>query len=165
MASINQRTLKELFVEQQIYEELIDNNVNLVSGLATNYLNHYIEIFLLLEILPDMPECFEDIRLWRPISYCDHVMQSKLPSNEIVLRAYEAVDEKRKTQLASIAKRIDHGLQSFIARAGAALDCSDQDMLRTIRAESNRFLTPLIEEMTGVITPSGIKTSPFVDHF
>ena len=35
-------------------------NINPRTGLATDYLNHFNEAIMLLEMIPDMPECAED---------------------------------------------------------------------------------------------------------
>lgn len=163
MAQINHQTLKDLAADQRVYQTLVDNNVNLVSGLATNYLNHYIEILLLLEILPDMPDCFEDIRNWKPMSYPAHVRQSGLPNNEIVLKAYEIVDKNRREQLAMVAQEADRGLEGLIMRAGTAVDKNDPELLHTVASQAKEFLSPLIERMTGLITPSALSTKPFIE--
>ena len=47
-------------------------NINPRTGLATDYLNHFNEAIMLLEMIPDMPECFEDFLGWQPLSYAEH---------------------------------------------------------------------------------------------
>ncbi|WP_213030289.1 hypothetical protein, partial [Acinetobacter baumannii] len=44
-------------------------NINPRTGLATDYLNHFNEAIMLLEMVPDMPECAEDFLAWTPLSY------------------------------------------------------------------------------------------------
>ena len=44
-------------------------NINPRTGLATDYLNHFNEAIMLLEMIPDMPECAEDFLTWHPLSY------------------------------------------------------------------------------------------------
>ena len=44
-------------------------NINPRTGLATDYLNHFNEAVMLLEMIPDMPECAEDFLGWQPLSY------------------------------------------------------------------------------------------------
>src|SRR5713226_3249565 len=39
-------------------------NINPRTGLATDYLNHFNEAIMLLEMVPDMPECAEDFLTW-----------------------------------------------------------------------------------------------------
>src|SRR5262245_28249336 len=47
---------------------LRDANINPRTGLATDYLNHFNEAIMLLEMIPDMPECADDFLEWRPLS-------------------------------------------------------------------------------------------------
>ena len=53
-------------------EQLRAANINPRSGLATDYLNHFNEAIMLLEMVPDMPECAEDFLTWTPLSYAEH---------------------------------------------------------------------------------------------
>ena len=165
MMQPNNENLKDLISDQKVHQTLIDNNVNLVSGLATNYLNHYIEILLLIEMLPDMRECFEDIRTWKPMSYCEYAACSQLPNSELVLKVYDSVDAERRRNLDAIAHEADTALMSFINRAGTALDLNDTNLLKEIALEAKEYLTPTIERMTGVITPNAKTTTPFVCNF
>ena len=48
--------------------ELRAANINPRTGLATDYLNHFNEAIMLLEMIPDMPDCAEDFLTWRPLS-------------------------------------------------------------------------------------------------
>ena len=57
--------------------ELRAANINPRTGLATDYLNHFNEAIMLLEMIPDMPECAEDFLGWRPLSYREHFMASQ----------------------------------------------------------------------------------------
>jgi hypothetical protein len=43
-------------------------NINPRTGLATDYLNHFNEAIMLLEMIPDMPECVEEFLGWQPRS-------------------------------------------------------------------------------------------------
>jgi hypothetical protein len=49
-------------------ERLRVANINPRTGLATDYLNHFNEAVMLLEMVPDMPECAEDFLTWSPLS-------------------------------------------------------------------------------------------------
>ena len=56
--------------------ELKAANINPQTGLATDYLNHFNEAIMLLELIPDMPECAEDFLAWSPLSYAEHFTAS-----------------------------------------------------------------------------------------
>ena len=51
---------------------LADANINPLTGLATDYLNHFNEAIMLLEMLSSCPECRDDFLVWRPMSYREH---------------------------------------------------------------------------------------------
>src|SRR6187401_1474712 len=67
-------------------------NINPRTGLATDYLNHFNEAIMLLEMIPAMPECTDDFLLWEPLSYPEHFLQSGFKGRDLAIAAYEAAD-------------------------------------------------------------------------
>src|SRR3954453_428682 len=67
-------------------------NINPRTGLATDYLNHFNEAIMLLEMIPDMPDCFEDFLGWKPLSYREHFTASNFKARDLAIAAYEAAD-------------------------------------------------------------------------
>mgnify|MGYP001277326055 FL=1 len=65
-------------------------NINPVTGLATDYLNHFNEVVMLMEMLPDMPDCAEDVLDWQPLDYCGHFRQSAFKDKDLAILAYAA---------------------------------------------------------------------------
>ncbi|WP_374763958.1 hypothetical protein [Yunchengibacter salinarum] len=71
-------------------------NINPKSFLATDYLNHYNEIAMLLEMVPDMPELAEDAFGWQPKSYVQHFRDSGFAAKELAEDAFNlAPDDVR----------------------------------------------------------------------
>ncbi len=68
--------------------QLLQANINPESFLATDYLNHFNEIVMLLEMVPDMPELFEDVADWQPKTYNQHFMDSGFQAKELAIKAY-----------------------------------------------------------------------------
>ena len=72
--------------DAQRYQELCaraaGSNVNDVSLLATDYLNHINEVIMLLEIVPDAPECLEDCKAWQPLEYTEHFKNSGIADDQ-----------------------------------------------------------------------------------
>jgi len=64
-------------------------NINPVTGLSTDYLNHFSEALMVLEMVRDMPECVEDLRAWTPKTYAEHFAQSRLANRDAVIQTYE----------------------------------------------------------------------------
>src|SRR6267154_5930424 len=72
--------------------ELKAANINPQTGLATDYLNHFNEAIMLLEMIPDMPECSEDFLQWSPLSYAEHFTASNFKARDLAISAYESAD-------------------------------------------------------------------------
>ncbi|GLK76199.1 hypothetical protein GCM10008171_14530 [Methylopila jiangsuensis] len=75
-------------------EEMIQANVDPDTGLATDYLNHFNEMIMLLELLGDMPELVDDVLDWAPLSYRAHFERSALSGRHVAIAAYEAADPR-----------------------------------------------------------------------
>jgi len=83
--------------------ELTDANINPQTGLATDYLNHFNEAIMLLEMVGDCPDCLADIRRWRPVSYSEHFLQSGFNGRDLAIAAYASADPAARACLDNLA--------------------------------------------------------------
>jgi hypothetical protein len=63
-------------------------NINQETLLATDYLNHFNEIVMLIDLVPMMPECIEDAKAWGPKSYEQHFRDSVFADKDLAILAY-----------------------------------------------------------------------------
>lgn len=70
-------------------EQLEHANINPVTKLATDYLNHFNEVIMLIDMLAMMPECCEDVLQWAPKSYPDHFEDSGFAERDLAILAYD----------------------------------------------------------------------------
>jgi hypothetical protein len=82
-------------------------NINQNTLLATDYLNHFNEIIMLLEMLPSMPECYGDAVGWRPKSYTDHFRDSGFSDAELAILAYENAPENYRQAFDATIEQMD----------------------------------------------------------
>src|SRR5260221_14603137 len=106
-------------------------NINPRTGLATDYLNHFNEAIMLLEMVPDMPECAEDFLGWQPLSYRDHFTASNFRARDLAIEAYESADERIRAEF----DKITSAMTSILAAVGAAMREAQQDKTRARLAE------------------------------
>jgi hypothetical protein len=92
--------------------QLARANINPVTGLATDYLNHFNEAIMLLEMLESCPECVEDFRAWRPMSYREHFTQPHYKHRSIAIDAYENADPTARHYLDMLADAMTDVLQA-----------------------------------------------------
>ena len=76
-------------------------NINPATGLSTDYLNHFSEALMALEMVRDMPECIEDLRAWTPKTYAEHFAGSRLSNRDAIIRMYQV----RRAGIAADARR------------------------------------------------------------
>ena len=123
-------------------------NINPRTGLATDYLNHFNEAVMLLEMIPDMPECSEDFLAWCPLSYCEHFMASNFKARDLAISAYEAADPEIRTEF----EQITDTMTSILSAVGAAMREANKDTTRAKLAEQAiGWLKPLVSAAGGVI--------------
>ena len=123
-------------------------NINPRTGLATDYLNHFNEAVMLLEMVPDMPECAEDFLGWQPLSYAEHFTASNFKARDLAISAYESADAGIRTAFDNIT----NAMTSILTAVGVAMQEAQQDKTRAILAEqATGWVKPLVMKAGGVI--------------
>src|SRR3546814_8302628 len=86
------------------YRRLVrGTNINATSLLATDYLNHFNEVVMVLELVPDMPEIIEEAAAWQPVTYIQHFAASILSDRELAIRSEEHTSELQSLMRTSYA--------------------------------------------------------------
>jgi 2,3-bisphosphoglycerate-dependent phosphoglycerate mutase len=89
---------------------LASANIHPSTGLATDFLNHFNEPAMLLQMLADMPDMAEDVLAWTPISYAEHFIRSNFSERDLAIRAY---DEAAAPVRAAFDRRLPSGGRAF----------------------------------------------------
>ena len=123
-------------------------NINPRTGLATDYLNHFNEAIMLLEMIPDMPECAEDFLAWHPLSYREHFMASHFKTRDLAIEAYESADSAIRTEFDNITTT----MTSILTAVSAAMREVNQDKTRaTLAEQATGWVKPLVALAGGII--------------
>ena len=126
-------------------------NINPRTGLATDYLNHFNEAIMLLEMIPDMPECAEDFLGWQPLSYCEHFTASNFKARELAIEAYDSADAGIRAEFENITT----AMTSILTAVGAAMRQAKQDKTRaTLAGQATGWVKPLVMLAGGIINGS-----------
>jgi len=123
-------------------------NINPRTGLATDYLNHFNEAIMLLEMIPDMPECATDFLQWRPLSYAEHFIASNFRARDLAIEAYESADPELRAEF-------DHMTQmmtNILTAVGQAMREVCQDSTRAkLAVQAIGWLRELVAATGGII--------------
>src|ERR1041384_91096 len=127
---------------------LAQANINPRTGLATDYLNHFNEAIMLLEMLSACPDCIEDFMAWRPMSYREHFKASRFKARDAAIAAYEAADPATRDGLDALAGTMPAMLEATRAAMKAGLP---QDAAAALAGHAAAWLRPLIARAGAVI--------------
>jgi hypothetical protein len=132
--------------------ELRAANINPRTGLATDYLNHFNEAIMLLEMVPDMPECAEDFLEWQPLSYREHFTASNFKARDLAIAAYEAADTTVRAEF----DKLTSAMTSILMAVSAAMREAQQDKTRaTLAEQATGWVKPLVTLAGGIINGRG----------
>ena len=112
-------TVRTLDSQDHLRALVADTNVNNDTFLATDYLNHFNEIVMLLEMVPDMPDILEEAKEWQPKSYPQHFLDSGLSDSEITVEAYENAPSEFREPFDETITRMN----------AVVIKCSDRDLI------------------------------------
>jgi hypothetical protein len=127
-------------------------NINPQTGLASDYLNHFNEAIMLLEMIPDIPDCAADFLSWQPLTYREHFMASHFKARDLAIEAYEqaAPDIRAKFD------KLTATMTSILTAVASAMQQARQDKTRAALAtEASGWVRPLVARAGGIINGRG----------
>jgi hypothetical protein len=128
------------------HARLIEANINPVTGLATDYLNHFNEAIMMLELAAQMPESVDDFCAWRPVSYCEHFAASRFRERDLAIAAYGQADPALRRRLDELAD----GMNAILLATAAAMRAEPQ-ALGALAQDALTRLRPLVARAGAVI--------------
>ena len=123
-------------------------NINPRTGLATDYLNHFNEAIMLLEMIPDMPDCATEFLEWRPLSYAQHFIASNFKARDLAIEAYESADPELRAEFDHMTET----MTNILTAVGQAMREVNQDSTRTkLALQAISWLKELVAATGGII--------------
>jgi hypothetical protein len=132
--------------------ELRAANINPRTGLATDYLNHFNEAVMLLEMIPDMPACAEDFLVWQPLSYAEHFTASNFKARDLAIATYNAADARIRAEFDGVTS----AMTSILTAVSSAMRKATQNKTRArLAEEATGWVKPLVTQAGGIINGVG----------
>lgn len=130
-------------------------NINPQSGLATDYLNHFNEAIMLLEMIPDMPDCVEDVLNWRPLTYREHFMASNFKARELAIAAYENAAPDIRAEFDKVTTTMTSVLTAVVS---AMQDVRRHETRAALATQAVNWIKPMVIRAGGIINGQGGQT-------
>lgn len=157
---MNQIQKIEPATEDRWADRLQGTNINPVTLLATDYLNHFNEVIMLIEMVADMPDMIEDVLAWAPKTYPQHFADSGFKDKELAIEAYEAAPEDLKAQFDALVACLDGNISKTQQRLTAVdPEAPDETLGEEIRVSVDKFHR-LVEMISSVVNGGTVKSTP-----
>lgn len=151
LSGISEEELADFLAYQ---EKVRDTNINEQTLLATDYLNHFNEIVMILEMVPDMPEILEEAKEWLPKSYQEHLLDSTFSDKELAAEAYNHVPNKFRAPFEQTVSQIDALIATTIDRLETDIAGGDMNLVRENATALSRVIQRLMDVASGIINGS-----------
>jgi hypothetical protein len=132
---------------------LAEVNINPSTGLASDYLNHFNEAIMLLEMLSSCPDCLDDFLDWQPMSYREHFEASRVKGRSLAIAAYDAADPSLRDCLDNLA-----GTMTAVLEASRAAMSSEEppQSMAAVADRAAALLRPLVARAGAVINGENV---------
>ncbi|MDR3375116.1 MAG: hypothetical protein P4L98_15415 [Ancalomicrobiaceae bacterium] len=129
---------------------LADANINPATRLATDYLNHFNNVVMLLDLISSMPECAEEVLGWQPLDYVAYFAHSHFRHRDLAVLAYREAEPGLRGRFEAMVTDLNAAMLTAqdMLRGHDPLDPETDFHLREL---VERQLKPLIAETGGLI--------------
>lgn len=126
-------------------------NINPQTLLATDYLNHFNEIVMLLDMVADMPDLLEECKAWAPKSYQDHFRDSAFRDKDLAVEAYDHVPARFRQPFEETVAHMNDLVAQSIHRLDDALALGDAELVRVRAHAASQAVQRLMDVASAVI--------------
>lgn len=126
-------------------------NINQQTLLATDYLNHFNEITMLIEMIPDMPEMLEEAQAWAPKSYQDHFREAGFSDAGLAVEAYDHVPDKYRRPFERTVTQLNQLILASVGYLEVALQGADPDAVRQMAKTMSKAIQKVQDVASGII--------------
>ncbi len=139
-------------------KKVADENINSQTLLATDYINHFNEVHMLIDMLPSMPECIEDIREWVPKSYQEHFADSVFAAKDLAIEAYTYSPDEYRLPFEQTVNQMDGLVLNTIIQVEQDIADGTSGGLQKIVDDYSPQMIALIEQCSSIINGEKLMT-------
>lgn len=130
---------------------LAGTNISAQTFLATDYLNHFNEVVMLMGMLADMPEMFEDIQAWAPKTYAEHFRDSTFSDRDLAIEAYGAAPARYRQPFDATIAQLNDAIGRAVVLLRPAIEANETERIAVVAGNATLVLQKLIDVASGII--------------
>ena len=125
-------------------------NINEATLIASDYLNHFHELVMLLEAIGAEPKEFaDDLLSWRPLTYEEHFSASGFRDKNLAIAAYRRAPPRIRARFDEAVARLHGEAMTIVADVAAELGKGNARLGKTCEKAAQR-LRVLIDEANAI---------------
>jgi len=131
-------------------EVLAQANINPTTRLATDYLNHFNNVIMLLEFIATMPDFVEEVLQWQPVDYPGYFATSHFRHRDLAIAAFARCEARTREAFTAVIAKLDAAVieaQDLLKASDPTDPAISAAILELVRGR----MQPLIAEAGGVI--------------
>ncbi len=111
----------------ELCRQVTGTNIDPRTFLATDYLNHFNEAIMLLEMVCDAPDCLDMVQDWQPKSYSEHFRDSGFSDKDLAIKAYDYVPSRYLVPFEHTIESLNREILSTVEFASALVATAEND--------------------------------------
>jgi len=132
-------------------ERVRGTNISETTLLATDYLNHFNEVVMMLDMVPSMPMFLDELQEWEPKSYQQHFRDASFSDAALAVEAYLHVPPKYREPFEEVVDLLDRFVDNAISRLAQTIAAEDEAATAAISKDHSTRLTKLIDLASAII--------------
>ena len=125
-------------------------NINEATLIASDYLNHFHELVMLLEAIGAEPKEFaDDLLSWRPLTYEEHFSESGFRDKNLAIAAYRRAPPRIRARFDEAVARLHGEALTIVSDVAAELGNGNARLGKTCEQAAQR-LRVLIDEANAI---------------
>ena len=134
-----------------LHDRARSTNINPKTLLATDYLNHFNELIMLIELVPSAPnEFIDEIAAWRPWSYIQHFAQSGFADRDLAIAGYLFAPARFRTAFDDVIARMNAEAVLAVRNVVGAARQSDAGAVELLCSSAVATMTDLVAEASWI---------------
>jgi len=138
-------------------ERLAGTNINSATLLATDYLNHFNEFVMLLDLVAESPDLYDMLCDWEPKSYIAHFAEIGFSDRELAIEAYALSPPAFRDPFDETVRQLDGRILSVQEKLKTLADDADPERISAVLTESSQEIRRLVDVASAVT--NGIATT------
>ena len=136
------------------FRETVDTHaVNTDTLLATDYLNHFNEVIMQVEMLADMPDWIDELLEWAPKTYEQHFEDSSLPEKALIIECYhnapQLFREALQIEVDTLVDLVSDTLQQVAIHASRSENDAIRPVVQEFSAQAEVSMTNMRKVIAG----------------